>query len=161
MKDLGTLGGTQSEATDINNGGQVVGYAETTNDRAVHAFLHSGTTMIDLGALSGGDSQAQSINDVGQIVGTASVTGDVWHAFLYSGSTMTDLNTLINSPGWTLQQASGINDAGQIVGSGTIGGHTHAFLLTPTPEPSSMVLLIVAGISLLGYARRRRTAPTM
>ena len=36
-----------------------------------------------------------------------------------------------------LYAAMDINDAGQIVGSGYYGGVSHAFLLTPVPEPAS------------------------
>ncbi len=51
---------------------------------------------------------------------------------------MVDLNTLISpSSGWTLTAAGGMNDLGEIAGYGTIGGVTHAFLLTPVPEPST------------------------
>jgi hypothetical protein len=62
-------------------------------------------------------------------------------AFLYSGGVMTDLNSLLDQHSrWTSIQPYAINDRGQITGEGIIGGQTHAFLLTPTPEPSSIVL---------------------
>jgi probable HAF family extracellular repeat protein len=49
-----------------------------------------------------------------------------------------------------------INDAGQITGFGTIGGETHAFLATPTPEPSSLVLAALGFAGLAARGRRRR-----
>jgi probable HAF family extracellular repeat protein len=93
-------------------------------------------------------------NASGQVVGEAQTTGDAAeHAFLYDGVTMTDLNSLIDPiSGWTLTESSAINDGGQIVGNGTIGGQTHAFLLTPVPEPTSLTLLTAGGLLLL---RRR------
>jgi probable HAF family extracellular repeat protein len=48
LTDLGTLGGSWSRATAINDKGQVVGEAATTGDLASHAFLYSKGTMIDL-----------------------------------------------------------------------------------------------------------------
>ena len=71
------------------------------------------------------------------------MTNGNYDAFLYSGGVMTDLNTLIPSnSGWTLDGATGINDLGQICGTGVNpSGQTDAFLLTPTPEPSTLALL--------------------
>jgi hypothetical protein len=47
--------------------------------------------------------------------------------------------------GWTsLFQATDINNHGQIAGIGTINGEMHAFLMTPVPEPPSLVLTVFA-----------------
>jgi hypothetical protein len=70
---------------------------------------------------------------------------------------MQDLNDLIASgSGWTLGDAVGINDAGQIVGNGMIGGNSHAYLLTPIPEPSTLILLCIGFASLLAFAQKKR-----
>ena len=57
MRDLGTLGGSSSFGTSINESNHVVGYS-TTNalDDRYHAFLHNGKRMIDLGSLGDASS---------------------------------------------------------------------------------------------------------
>ena len=45
----GTFGGTNSAATALNDGQEVVGWASTAGNATVHAFLYSGGTMTDLG----------------------------------------------------------------------------------------------------------------
>src|SRR4051812_39684153 len=41
ITDLGTFGGTSSQALGINNSGQVVGWAYTAANAKQHAFLYS------------------------------------------------------------------------------------------------------------------------
>ena len=156
MQDLvGTLPGyPYSVARGINDNGEVVGWANTASGATpLRAFLYSisTSTWTDLGTLGGDRSAALAINNSGQIVGGSG------HAFLYSNGTMTDLNSLLITPGWTLTGAEAINDNGWIVGQGiNPAGETHAFLLTPVPEPSTLALLLTGTIALLGYAWLRR-----
>jgi probable HAF family extracellular repeat protein len=157
MKDLGTLGGNNSGAEAINAGGQVVGESDISGGTAYHAFLYTNGIMKDLGTLGGDDSTAYGINDVGQVVGFADIAGNYSRAFVYGNGTMQDLNSMISSSKWTLTDAMAINDNGWIVGYGTNpDGYTHAFLLTPIPEPSTFALLGIGAIGLTGWASRRR-----
>jgi probable HAF family extracellular repeat protein len=113
LTDLGTLGGTESGATSVNNAGQVVGYATTYNGES-HAFLFEHDRMRDLGTLGGTASRANSINEAGHVVGSANVAGtNKPHAFLYIDGNMRDLGTLNGEE----SVASCINKAGHIVGS--------------------------------------------
>ncbi len=132
MRELGALGGGGSLAADINDHGQVVGYAENAS-RDRHAFLYSEGAMTDLGALDGRWSEATAINNSGQVVGTVlRPNRRYFHAFVYSEGVMRDLNDLIPADsGWDLAVASDINNVGQIVGSGILNGRVRAFLLTP------------------------------
>ena len=76
--DLGTLGGSSSEADGINNKGQVVGFSTTGSGTEQHAFLWNGN-IVDLNGLianSGWDlTSALKINNHGQIIGTGSFNG--------------------------------------------------------------------------------------
>jgi probable HAF family extracellular repeat protein len=127
MTDLGTLGGSESSATAINEAGQIVGDSAVAGDATRHAFLHTPGAMIDLGTLGGAGSVAFAINSAGQVVGGADTAAGERHAFLWSGSAMTDLGTL----GGKRSSAAAINSAGVIVGDSTLAGDeatTHGFI---------------------------------
>src|SRR5262245_17966926 len=67
--DLGTLGGASSEATGLNNSGEVVGWSRDETG-AARAFLYRDGAMVNLGTLPGGSASfATAINDLGQVVG--------------------------------------------------------------------------------------------
>jgi len=165
MQDLGTLGGTRSQALAINASSQITGDAYTTGDAADHAFLYSDGAMHNLGTLGGFNSYGIGINASDQVVDDSYLAGDsAFHAFLYSlqheflasGGVMVDLNSLISPlAGWTLERADAINDADQITGFGEIGGETHAFLLTPVPEPSAFLSAVLCTITLATNACKR------
>ncbi|MBK8271090.1 MAG: DUF3466 family protein [Planctomycetes bacterium] len=134
--DLGSLAGTataKSGATDLNDGGQVVGWSESAGG-APHATLFqvdsngSVTSRVDLGVLAGNDSHAYGVNNMGEVVGASDA-----RAFLWQGGAMIDLNTTISeSSGWVLSKASAINDSGVIVGEGIRYGFGRAVMLTPS-----------------------------
>jgi probable HAF family extracellular repeat protein len=113
--DLGTLGGKFSEATGINQRGDVVGYS-TTRHKTQDAFLWRHGKMIDLGTLGGSSSFPASVNNRDQVVGASDTPGNTTtHAFLWQRGKMTDLGAL----GGGFSAAMAINDRGQIVGFST------------------------------------------
>ena len=131
MYDLGTLGGSGSQATGINTSGQVTGVS-SVSPTDQHGFLWTPATangvtgtMTDLGTLGGDQgSIAYAINDSGQVTGASVITGDTeLHAFLYDG-TIHDLGTL----GGTISAGYGMNSAGQVVGISSDANGLLAFL---------------------------------
>src|SRR5262245_26738280 len=148
ITDLGTLGNASSAASDINNPGQVVGYAETAGGLR-HAFLVTpedadgngqadrwyrdtdgngiNDLMYDLGTLGGPNSEARGINNLGQVVGWAdtSTVARSSRAFVWNSATgMRDLGTF----GGSVSEASAINDRGQVVGT------AYSYSFGPTPS---------------------------
>jgi len=87
MTDLGTLGGSFSQANAINDAGQMVGFSRTAGDADTHAVLWTPDNgMLDLNNLipskSGWDLQgANAISSNGSIVGAGLHNGH-GHAFL-------------------------------------------------------------------------------
>jgi probable HAF family extracellular repeat protein len=116
LTNLGTLGGQTAQAYDINEAGQVVGYAYTASLQQ-HAFLWTDGVMTDLGTLpTGSSSKAFGLNDNGQVVGYAldgsPAGGGHNHAFLWEDGEMTDL-----LPVPQFSTGNAINDSGQVAGT--------------------------------------------
>jgi probable HAF family extracellular repeat protein len=135
MRDLGTLGGSFSQAFAINDSGQITGQAYLAGNSKAHGFLYSASKMTDLGALNV-YSAGMSINHSGVIVGQADIKNNtgflVYHAVIFQNGAVQDLNQQIPAgTGWVLNTATSINDAGQIAGVGTLNGAQHGFLLQP------------------------------
>jgi probable HAF family extracellular repeat protein len=85
VEDLGTLGGRESFASDVNAAGQVVGLA-ATGEGLYHAFARQDGAMTDLGTLGGDESWAEAFNVAGQVVGFARTDESLWRAALWSPS---------------------------------------------------------------------------
>jgi hypothetical protein len=167
------LGGSFSQARDINDRGQIVGYDNN------HAHLWYGSTSVQLDFL-GVSSIANAINATGQSVGAFNDGLVGPRAALWNGTVGTDLNSLLRpesvAAGWSLDWADGINDSGWIVG---LAHNTNqcefgycqrfGFLLSHSalpdqvlnitgavPEPSTYVLML-AGLAAIGvWAQRSR-----
>jgi probable HAF family extracellular repeat protein len=108
MRDIGTLGGTQSQGVAINASGQVTGDSLTAGDQALHAFLYDGT-MHDLGAVGDRSSNGIGINNVGHVVGVAS-DGATYRAFLNDGAR----HYLVSDEDGP-SSVAGINASGQVI----------------------------------------------
>jgi probable HAF family extracellular repeat protein len=128
IRDLGTLGGTSSQASQINNREQITGFAYnaildpfTPTGTQIRAFLWENGRMTDLGTLGGADVIGVFINERGQVAGL-SLTDSIPNPstgmptqdpFLWSKDTgMIDLGSL----GGVAGGPSALNNQGQVVG---------------------------------------------
>jgi uncharacterized membrane protein len=102
-------GATDSLGVDINDLGEVVGYAPFPGD-VVRAVVWRDGTPQELGLPTTGNSFANGINDRGQIVGH---DGSVGAGYLWQHGEVTYLPGLV--PGYTAAHA--INDRGEIAGT--------------------------------------------
>lgn len=153
MADIGTLGGVQSHANDINASGVIVGQADSAAE-PYNAFVYSNGVMTNLGALGGVHfSEAFGVNSAGDVVGMGAKSGEADHAFLYTDGVYVDLEKHIKT-NYTLVDARAINDAGMIVGLMLDGSDGRAFLAVPVPEPAAVA--IVAPVAVACVRRRRR-----
>jgi probable HAF family extracellular repeat protein len=145
IHDLGTLGGTASLAVDVNNQGQVTGFALNAipdpfsfncvyggicPSTQVHAFLWTNGKMHDLGTLGGPDSFAQYVNDHGQVAGV-SYTSDVadpntglphLDPFLWENGKMMDLGNFGGTNSFLGPFIFGLNNRGQVIGIMSLAG---------------------------------------
>jgi probable HAF family extracellular repeat protein len=139
-----------STAYDINNLGQIIGYAEYEDGG--RATLWENGTMYDLGALGTyNGSTAFAINDAGIAVGDSN-----GRAVSFKDGQVLDLNTLVDPAalgGLILKSATDINQQGWIVGTMSNG---HLFLLkpiSPVSEPATW-LMLMTGVFIAVRGRR-------
>jgi len=138
MRDLGDLGFDINAGLDINDRGQVTGFASLPYGYHVqHAFLYSHGRMIDIDArpvMDIGISAGTGINGCGHVVGTS----DHLSGFVYRGRRMQSLNALIDPElGWDIRSPQAINDAGQIAATAMRKGLQYAVrldLIRPSVE---------------------------
>jgi len=156
---LGPAGARASSAQAINEAGQVIGFS-TSYAEYMTAFLWDEQQGLqDLGNLGGDTIIPWGINNAASpvAVGFADDAQSEGVAFVWDAAHgVRDLNALIPADsGWIrLREARGINDAGQIVGYGLRMDGWHAFLLTPVPEPTAALGLLLAASLSMRHRRR-------
>lgn len=106
--DLGTLGGTESEALAINKAGVIVGYSMTRGNKRVRATVWKDGSIKALKDLGGQYSHAQAISKNGIIVGNSQKPDGSPYAVRWQGGVLTEIGT--GSP-------MAVNSAGTVVGT--------------------------------------------
>jgi hypothetical protein len=139
-----------SQATGVNNAGDVVGFYQPTGT-TFSGFEDIGGTLTNITVPGSVSTQALGINNLGEIVGDYSLANGDMFGFLDVGGTFTTLDPF----GSTAVTANGINDAGHIVGFYADAATNTIGFVTGVPEPATLVLF-ASGLAGLACVRRRR-----
>lgn len=125
-QDLGTLGGPDAVAFNVNERGQISGCSYTdstpnpsTGSPTLEPFIWEHNEMRSLGSLGGTSGCVTDLNNKGQAAGTSNLVGDaVYHPFFWSNGSLTDIGTFGGSSGFP----NYMNDAGEVVGQANYPG---------------------------------------
>jgi probable HAF family extracellular repeat protein len=115
MVNLGSLGGTCTQVTAINNSGQIVGTSSLEGDEVIHPFLSDRGKLRDLGKHGGNFASPIALNELGDAAGWSTLPGNdnIIHATLWTSHRVVDLGALGPDQ---CSIAFGINSRKQVVG---------------------------------------------
>ena len=164
--DLGTLGGTISDALGVSNRGWVAGWSYLPGDANLHALLWRKGVKTDLGTLGGPNSSTftnSSVNERGEVVGAAETSaldplgenfflcgfndGLLCLPFMWQDGAMRPLPTLGGNNG----VAFAINDRGGVVGTAE----------NNTPDPTCVAPQVLQFKPVIWEENRIQELPTV
>ncbi|QYF95377.1 PEP-CTERM sorting domain-containing protein [Massilia sp. PAMC28688] len=171
FQQVGTLGGSTSSLSAINDRGWAVGQSFLAGDQISQAMLWDGATLHNLGSPDGWLSAATDIGNDGIVYGYHYKFdgGFESRAAIWLGGKSYDLHSLITNPAdlgeFTMTEMLGVDASGRIYGYLDIlsnGGGSYRdrmFVLTPfseseVPEPMPL-LLVLLGMGLMAHRRYR------
>jgi uncharacterized membrane protein len=171
FQQVGTLGGSTSSLSAINDRGWAVGQSSLAGDKTSQAMLWDGTTVHNLGSPDGWLSAATDIDNDGIVYGNYYKFEGSFEsrAAIWLGGSSYDLHSLITNPHdlgeFTMTETLGVDASGRIYGyldilSSDSGSYRdRMFVLTPVsendvPEPMPL-LLVLFGIGLMTHRRYR------
>lgn len=123
IRDLGTLGGTESFSIDMNEAGQVAGVWYGPQDHRSFSWTRL-RGMVDLGTLGGTFARTHALNDAGQVVGESTTAAGALHAFAWTAARgIVNLNERIPAApaGLVLSGALAVANNGYIVAMSNAG----------------------------------------
>lgn len=155
LETLGTLGGAEAWANDINENGQVFGAAQVANGNALaFRYTSTGDNLVSLGTLEHyRNSEAWSANDRNTAVGWAynsssQLSGKrAFYAPIRGG--MVNMGTLNND---VESIATGISNPGLIIGSSIRADSKSRAFMYDTSDTDSLVIVIDPKITTTIYA---------
>lgn len=116
ITDLGTLGGVESHAIDVNNNGQVLADYRTADNRWIAAVWNKGV-KVDIGGV-----RAREINDNQQVTGGYGFFGGAFFWSPVGGLVRLPVQLLPDGRTLTPYEGRGINKYGQVTGASSLGG---------------------------------------
>ena len=154
----------------ISSAGEVAGFYFDSSERQ-HAFIYTPALgTLDIGTLglsaTGGYTpytEAFGVNDLGVVAGSEGLADGSEYAFLWTKSGgMVEIEP---PTGVVFDGTEGINNSGQVIIQGRYANEPalgyRGFVLTPVPEPPTLVLSASIVLFVLAVHRKRRRAPAM
>lgn len=122
--DLGTLGGTFSDAIGLNANTEIVGGSTLAGDMVFHGFVWRGGALTDIGTLGGPNSVAFAINGADQVVGISETTSTSGNPILCFSTTQGCRPFVWQNGAFTELPTLGGNNGGAVAinSHGLVGG---------------------------------------
>ena len=124
VTDVGSLGGSFTDALGVNDRGQVAGLGLSPSDTALRGFFWDGGPIHDVGDLGGPQTGVGPINNRGQIAGSSNTTTPAPPSLFNQDSVFCNPPMVAGEA--TVECHAMLVDHGRLRDLGTLGGHNSA-----------------------------------